>query len=281
MSLQHHIGLGAEHLSGNEGLGRYVFLPGDPDRAGRIAEAFDFVEVVEGPRRFTAWLGQLAAEEGPPIDVLALPSGIGGGSAEVVIHELMEAGARRIVRVGSCGSSVPAIEPGGVVIATAAVRDDGASDDYAAPGFPAVASPLALDAMRLGALRAGHGEVTFLGVCHSKATLYAREFGHGPAGQRNLERCSWLRRSGLVASEMEAAILFVMTSARNAGAAQPLAGGDPRLEHQAAAVLAVFARDDSDMAVDPQVTRAAERRAIEVALEGVRAWSTVDRLARR
>jgi uridine phosphorylase len=280
MPHQHHIGLGDEHLAGNDGLGRYVLLPGDPERAARIAEAFSDVEVVEGPRRWSSYLGRLANGDQPPVDVLAIPSGIGGGSAEVAIHELMACGARRIVRVGSCGSSVPAVEPGGVVIATGAIRDDGASDDYAPPEFPAVASHAAVAAMREGAIRSGHGATTFLGVVHSKATLYAREFGHGPAGGRNLEHCAWLRRSGMVASEMEAAVLYVMSSARNAGSARPVAGGDPRAEHQAVAVLGVFARDDSDMAVDPEVAGRAERRAIEVSVEGVRVWAAADRAHR-
>ncbi len=271
-STQHHIGLSSQHLQGNDGLGRYVFLPGDPSRARKIARHFDDVEVVETPRGFDAHLGRLVTRSGGSIDVLALPTGIGAASAEVVLHELMECGARRLVRVGSCGSCSAEIAPGQVVIATGAVRDESSSSDYAPPEFPALAHPSAVAAMREGSRRAELAGETFEGICHSKATLYAQEFGYGPAGQRNLEYNAWLKRAGVIASEMEASILYVMAATREAPCV-PLERSAESEACQAVAVLAVFGTDDSRMQFDEETKVLAERRAIAVAVEGVRAWA--------
>ena len=276
MTLQHHIQLEPEHLRGNGELGRYVFLPGDPSRGEKIAAHFTEVEIVDNPRGFTARLGRLETTGGVPIDVLAIPTGVGTASTEVVVHELLECGARRLLRVGSCGTGAPPIRPGDVVIATGAVRDEATSGHYAPLEVPALAHPDAVAALAEGARRAGLAERTYRGVCHSKASLFAREFGHGPAGDRNLEYDAWLRRCGVVASEMEASALFILAATASGGPV-PLSRRPGAVECQAAAVLAVYATDDSDMEFDEDAARRAEQRAIRVAIEGVRVWAERDR----
>lgn len=277
MEMQHHIRLSPDHLVGNKGIGRYVLLPGDPSRAERIAQQFERLEVRENPRGFHAYLGKLPAPGGTAaVDVLAIPTGIGSASTEVVVHELLACGARRLVRVGSCGTSTPSIRPGQVIIATGAVRDEATTYSYAPEGFPAVAHPTVVAALTEGAQRAGLAEETFRGLCHSKASLYGREFGHGPAGERNLEYVAWLRRCGVIASEMEASALFVLATAAEQEVVS-VAGSAGSAECQAGAVLAVFARDDSHMKFDAEAARLAEERAIGIALEGVRVWAEKDR----
>ena len=276
MARQHHIGLGPDELAGNDGLGRYVLLPGDPSRAGRIAESFDEPRKLDNARGLDAWLGRLPGDgDAAPIDVLAVASGIGAGSTEVVVHELLACGARRLLRVGSCGSMTERIRPGQVVVAVAAVRDEAASGHYAPPEYPAVAHPDVVAAMAEGARRAGLAGETFRGLCHSKASLFAREFGHGPAAERNRRYTDELARAGVVASEMEASTLFVLAAAAGPWCG-PLDGNWPE-ERQAGAVLAVFGTDRSQMKLDPEVPRRAERRAIRIALEGTRVWARRDR----
>ena len=274
--LQHHIKLGPEHLEGNNGLGRYVLLPGDPSRAERIAQRFNNRTTNETPRRLDAHLGQIEGLDGQPIDVLTMPSGMGTPSTEVVLHELMECGARRVVRVGSCGTLSEQIVPGQVVIATGAVRDESTSGDYVPIEFPAVAHPDAVLAMTEGAKSSGLAEHAFRGICHSKGSLYAREFGYGPKGQANLEYNHWLKRSGVIASEMEASALFVMATARNI-VAESLAHTGVSQACQAVAVFGVFGSDQSDMKVDPADCDLAEDRAITLALEGIRHWARLDK----
>ena len=279
MSMQHHVRLGPDELAGNGELGRYVFLPGDPSRAGRIAERFEDARALPNPRGLDAWTGRLPGADGDEaIDVLAVASGIGAGSAEVVVHELLACGARRLLRVGSCGSMTARIQPGQVVVAVGAVRDEAATGHYAPPEYPAVAHPDVVAAMSEGARRAGLAGETFRGLCHSKASLFAREFGHGPAAERNRRYCDELARAGVVASEMEASTLFVL-AATAAPWGGPIDGGWAG-ECQAGAVLAVFGTDQSDMKVDPELVRLAEERAITVAVEGTRVWAGRDRRSR-
>lgn len=270
----YHIHLGKDELAGNRGLGRYVFLPGDRARARAIAEHFTDRRTIETPRGLDAHLGTLGSD-GEAIDVLAISTGIGGAALEVVVTELLRAGGRRLLRVGSCGTMVSEIRPGQVVIATAAVRDDGTSAHYAPLEFPAVAHSRAVEALSRAAERVGLAAETFAGICHSKGSLYAREFGFGPAGEAHLAYCAWLRRCGVVASEMEAATLFVLASTHRPRAA-PF-GAPGRDDIQAGAVLAVLGTDDSRMqAVDPTIATLAEERTVAIALEAVRVWAERD-----
>jgi uridine phosphorylase len=274
--LQHHIRLSATDLRGNGDVGRYVFLPGDPGRAARIATAFEDVETRSNPRGFTAYLGTLPSAEGPPVDVLALPSGVGSASSEIVIRELLACGARRLLRVGSCGSMAHDLAPGSVVIATGAVRDELTSRHYAPLEVPALAHFDAVAAMRTAARHCRLEGFVFCGLCHSKASLYAREFGHGPLGEEHIRYGSQLKACGVIATEMEASTLFILASTQST-ALESLASTGSGEECRAGAVLAVFAHDDSQMDLDQECVDLAEGRAIQVALEGVRIWAHRDR----
>jgi len=277
MENQHHILLNSAHLSGNGRLGRYVLLPGTRSRAALIAEHFDAVEVVDNPRGHTAHLGVLRLE-GASVDVLSISSGMGTASTEIILHELLDVGARRIVRVGSCGSMDPNIRAGDAVVVTGAVRDELATRHIAPVEFPAVSHPTAVEAMVAGARTAGHAEHTFLGIGHTKASLYAREFAHGPMSAQNKAYGELLAACGTVASDMEAAMLFIQASVRSAGHARAVATGNAAVPVQAACVLGVYGDDESDMDLDPVLCRLADKRAIESTLHGIIAWARRDGL---
>ena len=278
--MQHHIQLGSHHLAGNGQLGRTVFLPGSASRAAQIAEHFSEVQVLRNGRGLNAHLGVLDLG-GQPLEVLSISSGMGPGSAEIVMHELIAAGARRVVRVGSAGAMDPAIQPGAVCILSGAVRDEQTSRHVAPLSVPALSHPVAVQAMVEGAGAAGLSERCFLGMGHSKASLYAREFGRGPLGARNLEFGQVLAGCGVIASEMEASVLFVLANAACAGSASPLSAGNAAVPVQAACVLGVYAGTDSHMELDPETCRQADEATIQVALHGVMAWARADGLTGR
>ena len=278
MELQHHILLGRAHLSGNGRIGRYILLPGTRSRAAAIAEAFDDVRVVDNPRGHTAHLGVLK-HEGGTIDVCVISSGMGTASTEIILHELLAIGARRVVRVGSCGSMDPHIRAGDAVVLTGAVRDELATRHIAPLEFPAVSHPVAVDALVQGARDAGHADHTYLGIGHTKASLYAREFGNGPMAEQNHAYGQLLSRCGAVASDMEAAMLFIQASAHSAGHATSVSAGNAAVPVQAACVLGVYGDDDSDMDLDPVLCRLADKRAIEVTLAGIVEWARRDGVA--
>lgn len=261
----YHIRLDAEHLAGNGGIGRYVFLPGDRSRAARIAERFEDAQTLDNPRGLTAHLGRLAG-----VDVLSISSGMGPSSVEIVVHELLLAGARRIVRVGSSGSLNAAVPPGSVVIATSAVRDESTSDRWVPKDVPAVAHPAAVAAIADGARAAGLAEHAWLGPVHSKDSLFGREYAVGPRRAENERYMEQLSAAGVLATEMEASILFVLAAVASAASPTPLSAGSSPVPVQTAAVLAVYGK------VGSPETRAAEARAIEVACSGVIAWARAD-----
>lgn len=256
-------------------MGRYVLVPGTRSRSAAIAEHFEEVTVVDNPRGHTAHLGVIRIG-GASVDVMAISTGMGTASTEIIVHELLEAGARRLVRVGSCGAMDPNIRAGDVVVVTGAVRDEQASRHIAPTEFPAVSHPAAVASMVDGAKSAGHGANAFLGICHTKASLYAREFHHGPMASINEAYCTMLAECGAVASDMEAAMLFIQASTRSALKARPLDSGNISVPVQAACVLGVYGDDESDMDLDPTLCRLADKRAIETTLQGIVAWARRD-----
>ncbi len=99
-----------------------VLMPGDPLRAQYIAENF-----IDGARRVTdvrnMW-GFTGEYEGMPVSVMA--HGMGIPSASIYCTELMrDYGVRRVIRVGSCGTSHPRVKLRDLVIAMGASTDSG------------------------------------------------------------------------------------------------------------------------------------------------------------
>jgi uridine phosphorylase len=208
----HHILLGAEHTAGNGGLGRSFLVPGSPGRAEMIASLFDEVDdTVITPRRNDTYLGKVRLASGLLLDVGATASGMGPGSTEIIVNELVEAGARRLVRVGTSGSvQHERVRIGCFVIATGAVRDEMASRHWAPLEVPAVAHPDTVLAYERAAFRMGLADKTFRGLVHTKASLYARAVFKGPLAEQNATYKETMIRSGVVSSEMEASVMFVL-----------------------------------------------------------------------
>jgi len=112
-----------------------VLMPGDPLRAQYIAETY-----FDSPRRVTdvrnMW-GFTGTYKGNPVSVMA--HGMGIPSASIYCTELIvDYGVRRVIRVGSCGTSHPDVKLRDLVIAQGACTDSGVNRmrfggyDYAA-----------------------------------------------------------------------------------------------------------------------------------------------------
>jgi len=100
-------------------------------------------------------------------------TGLGGPSAAIVVEELIALGARRLVRVGTCGALID-LELGSLVIAETVDARDGASRALGASG-PLAADPALLAAM----LAAGDGAAT--GLVHSSDLYYGAATSAGDA----------------------------------------------------------------------------------------------------
>lgn len=127
--LQYHIGCKPGDV------GRYVFLPGDPDRVPKIGRLWDSAKEVSMHREYRVWSGLIGEEA-----VSACSTGIGGPATAIALEELAAIGGDTFIRVGSCGALQREIKPGALVIATGAVRLDGTSKQYVRSEYPAVAS---------------------------------------------------------------------------------------------------------------------------------------------
>ena len=186
----------------------YVLLPGAPERVDRIASMMDSVEVVRQHREFRVAIGRYRG-----VRVAAVSTGIGGPSTSIAVEELVRAGATTLIRVGTCGAIREDVAVGDVVVASAAVRLDGASNDYAPPEYPAVASPGLVVALKKTLERMGVRH--HVGVVASTSTFYTGQSRRGYRGflpAHTAARIEELRKLNIICFEMETATLYVIGS---------------------------------------------------------------------
>lgn len=207
----YHMNATHADLAGNEGIGRYIFLPGSDGRARKLAEQFENLVIKEHPRGHHLYLGTLSDGE-DKIDVAAISSGMGCPSMEIILHELFSLGGKRFLRVGSAGSlQRHIIQLGHLINAQASVRDEQTTRDYVPLSIPAVASVEYVQSINIAAENLGLADKTHVGTVHCKSSFYAREFGAGPQAQKNKEYMELLAEYGTLATEMETAALFIQS----------------------------------------------------------------------
>ena len=120
------------HLEENLAIANAI-LPGDPARVERIAAYLDNVESLGMNREYRAISGSYRG-----VRILAMSTGMGGPSMAIAVEELRRIGVSRMIRIGSCGALQSGIGIGELIIAQAAVRDEGTSAAYAPRAYPAV-----------------------------------------------------------------------------------------------------------------------------------------------
>lgn len=195
------------HLSCTpEDIGRYVLLPGAPERADVIATYLDDARLIGRNREFTIWTGKLSGE-----NVTVTSTGIGGPSAAIAMEELVMCGADTFIRVGTCGGMQPDILPGQLIIPTGAVRMEGTSHEYMPSAYPAVPD-FGLTSEIVNAAEALSYPFT-AGVVHCKDSFYGQhDPAHKPVANRLINDWNAWKAAGVLASEMESAALFVVAA---------------------------------------------------------------------
>ncbi|MDP7112586.1 MAG: nucleoside phosphorylase [Myxococcota bacterium] len=262
----HHLQVGPEALAGNDGLGRYVLLPGSPGRARRIGgRLLDAVEMPNS-RGHNVITGRLE-RGGRSVDVAAVATGMGCPSLDIIVNELIGLGARRFLRVGTTGTLQDGLAAGHMVVASGAVRDEGASDAYTPREFPAVADPVMVEVLCATARRLELGDRTWCGIVHSKDSFFGREFAEGPDAARNAEYMRQLSQTGVLATEMEAAHLFVLGSVFGGPTGSVNAARSRSVPIRCGALMAVI----GDLAgfYGPDQAKEAEGVMIDLALESM------------
>jgi uridine phosphorylase len=112
------------HIHQTAKLAERVLLPGDPGRALRLAQA-----LLESPKMLNhnrgLWGYTGIADDGEALSIQS--TGMGGPSAAIVASELIELGARRLLRIGTCGGLAADLKLGELLVVDPALADDGTS----------------------------------------------------------------------------------------------------------------------------------------------------------
>jgi DeoD family purine-nucleoside phosphorylase len=232
------------HLRAEEGdYAPLVLLPGDPNRARRISERFDpgSAHEVNDHRGLFGFTG---AYRGVPVSVQT--SGMGTPSLSIVVEELLRLGARRLIRVGTCGGIAMGLQTGDLVIATAACPVDGATRTYlhGEPYAPAADFDLTralVDAAAAAGVEAQTGLVASVDVFYNTDDDYAKRW----------------RERGVLAFEMEASALFFLAARAGVQAACALTVSDV-LSEETTTEESYLPLEELDRAID---------RMIDVALD--------------
>ena len=187
-------------------VGKYVLLPGDPDRVLRIAKRLENAREIANNREFRTWTGEYQG-----ITVSATSTGIGCPSAAIAVEELANVGATHFIRVGSTGAIQPDIHIGDLIITTGSMRNEGTTRFYVDEGFPAIPDHFLTHALIESAreYQKGREHHLHIGLSASDDAFYGEE----PAFLEKLSKWKLLN------VEMESAAIFIVAWKRGLKAA--------------------------------------------------------------
>lgn len=196
----------------------YVLLPGDPGRARWIAETY-----LDSPVLYTehrGLLGFTGTYRGVRVSVQT--TGMGCPSASIVAEELVRLGATHLLRVGTCGAATARLAPADLVIAQAAVPNDGTTRQYlgGAPYAPTASFEL---------VEAGVAAARDLNLPHHVGLVMTEDAFYASTPEHARKWAGY----GVLAFEMEASALFLVAAMRgvHAGCLVTVSNdiGDPQL----------------------------------------------------
>lgn len=202
----YHIGLNDEHGA------KYAILPGDPGRVETIAKYLNDPKFLHRNREYTTWVGELEGEK-----VLVMSTGMGGPSTAIGVEELFRTGVNTFIRVGTCGGMQPQITGGDIIVATGSIRMEGTSREYVPIEFPAVSDLEVANALVSSAKKLKY--TCHAGVVQSKDSFYGQHDPERmPVGYELMNKWQAWIGAGCLASEMESAALFTVSSVLRARA---------------------------------------------------------------
>jgi uridine phosphorylase len=141
-------------------------------------------------------------------------AGVGAPLSGAFLEEVIEAGCRKFIAIGSAGVLDGKIASGHLVIPTSAVRDEGTSYHYLPPSREVEPSPEAVAAIERVLTRQNIPYI--LGKTWTTDAPYRETTG----------KIKLRRAEGCVTVEMEAAAFFAIAKFRNVQFGQILYGGD-------------------------------------------------------
>jgi purine-nucleoside phosphorylase len=210
------------HIAAKPGdIAETVLLPGDPLRGQGIAEAL--LENVNNYSKVRGMLGFTGEYKGKPVSVQG--TGMGMPSTAIYINELIDLGAKRLIRVGTCGSFQADINIGDVIIAMSASTDSSMNKhifeqkDYAPTANYSLLEKAVVKAKAMG-LKANVGNIL------SSDSFY----------NANPEHWKKWAEYGVLAVEMESAAIYTIAAKRNVAALTILTVSDSLVSGEVASI---------------------------------------------
>ena len=197
---QYHIALSPEDI------GEYVLLPGDPARSDIAAKYLDDARLMASNREHRTFTGTY---KGVRISVTS--TGMGCHSTAIAAEELINIGAKNLIRIGSSAALDPRVKIGDLMITTGAMKNEGTSRFYVPDGFPAVPD-LELTEMLIRTAREmtrGTDTAVYTGITSSDDAFY----GETP------EFLDKLRSYRVLNLDMESSALYTVAHLRGVRAA--------------------------------------------------------------
>ncbi|MDP4095874.1 nucleoside phosphorylase [Paenibacillus sp. P96] len=226
----------------SEDMPPYAIVCGDPKRAGHIAERLEDARELAFSREYRTFTGTYKG-----LKLAVVSHGVGSPGAAVCFEELVRAGVKTLIRVGTAGSYSAEHPAGSLVVSTAAVRADGLTRQLVPEGFPAVGDSEVITAL-YDAASVMDG-VTAKGITVTLDAFFT--------GVEEIPHKKY-KQAGALAVEMEIAALYVVSTLRGV---------------RAGAIVAIDGYADADLAevYDPHTDAvgAAVEREIAAALEAM------------
>jgi uridine phosphorylase len=179
-------------------VAKNALVVGDPQRVLDAAEFLDNPKEIGFFREYRTVTGEFAGKR-----ITISSHGVGGAGANLCFHELFRCGVRNVIRGGTCGAMIKGIQDGDFIIATGAIREDGASEHMAPMSFPAIADRHIIRALENAAGKYGYSE-PHVGLVLTQGYFYP--------GILPSEVEFWLPKGLAMCVEMEVATLLVMAS---------------------------------------------------------------------
>ena len=200
------------HIGCRQGdLAPYVLLPGDPGRVLKISKNWQKKKQIAFNREYCSITGYFKK-----VKISCLSTGIGAPSTAIAIEEAARLNVKTLIRVGSTGAIQKGINPGDLIINTAAVRLEGTSKNYIQTEYPAMANYEVV----LALIEACE-KLKFkyhLGITASTDAFYVGEGRKGFKGyflSKHKNILSDLQKAKVINLEMETSLVFTLANLYN------------------------------------------------------------------
>lgn len=187
-------------------IGEYVLLPGDPARSDIAAKYLDGARLMANNREHRTFTGFY---KGVKISVTS--TGMGCPSTAIAAEELINIGAKTLIRIGSSAALDPRVKIGDLMITAGAMKNEGTSRFYVPDGFPAVPDfDLTNQLIRTAReMTAGTGTGVYMGITSSDDAFYGE----------TSEFIDKLRSYRVMNLDMESSALYTIAHLRGVRAA--------------------------------------------------------------